>query len=509
MFRIHYVLDCAAEIRNMKKLNIFGDIYVKGMAYTSLKHTIYIRRQFSKAMSETWNLLLVKTPQFKFNQNYLKQFKYHTFFMRTIICSSRLSNEKNNLEKIERESLLEHSEFADITKHLYKHPGVGHNILLIQPRGRGPQRESISACERKLDEAVALVKTLPDWNVVEKYVIRATNLKSKLIFGKGNLENLKNITRSNPSISAVFIGIDIMTALQNSELEKYFQMQVFDRYQIILQIFHDHAHTKEAKLQLALAEIPYLRVKLSGYSYTRNTSYFSGIEHVGGDGETYMEMRRRLLNEREIKLKKALEKVKNQRELLRRSDRRNSLPVVAIVGYTNCGKTTLIKSLTDDERLLPEDKLFATLDVTFHAGMLPSNQKVLYIDTVGFISDVPTALIQSFRSTLEEITLADVVVHVRDISHPDTEAQKETVLKTLAELDLPSKLLDSVIEVQNKVDLIERFDTMDSNALLVSAVHGTGLPDLLEVLEQKLFENTGHSVVLVRVPNGGDAYRNV
>ncbi|KFM59909.1 putative GTP-binding protein 6, partial [Stegodyphus mimosarum] len=297
-----------------------------------------------------------------------------------------------------------------------------------------------------------------------------------------------------------------MTALQNSELEKYFQMQVFDRYQIILQIFHDHAHTREAKLQLALAEIPYLRVKLSGYSFTRNTSYFSGIEHVGGDGETYMEMRRRLLHEREIKLKKALEKVKNQRDLLRRSDRRNSLPVVAVVGYTNCGKTTLIKSLTNDERLLPEDKLFATLDVTLHAGMLPSNQKVLYIDTVGFISDVPTALIQSFRSTLEEITLADIVVHVRDISHPDAEAQKETVLKTLTELDLPSKLLDSVVEVQNKVDLVERFDTVDSNALLVSALNGTGLPDLLEILEQKLFENTGHSVILLRVPNGGDEY---
>ncbi|GBN80149.1 Putative GTP-binding protein 6, partial [Araneus ventricosus] len=170
-------------------------------------------------------------------------------------------------------------------------------------------------------------------------------------------------------------------------------------------------------------------------------------------------------------------------------------------------KTTLIKSLTNDGRLQPEDKLFATLDVTLHPGFLPSKQKVLFIDTVGFISDVPTALIQSFRSTLEEINIADLVIHIRDISHPDTEAQKETVLRTLQELNLPIKLLESIVEVRNKIDLLQdKKPNEDTDAVNISATEGTGLPTLLETVEQKLFENTGHEVTLIRVPNGGQEY---
>ncbi|XP_015918190.1 putative GTP-binding protein 6 isoform X2 [Parasteatoda tepidariorum] len=341
----------------------------------------------------------------------------------------------------------------------------------------------------------------------KSHIIPVTSLKSSLLFGKGNLEKIKMIIRRNPAITAVFIGIDVLTAVQNAKLEDYFKVQVFDRYQIILQIFHEHAHTKEAKLQLALAEIPYLRIKLAIHEHTRFSTVFFGMNHVGGEGETFMEMRRRLLNERELKLKKALEKIKNQREFIRKSESRNALPIAAVVGYTNCGKTTLIKSLTNDTRLQPEDKLFATLDVTLHPGLLPSNQKILFIDTVGFISNVPTTLIQSFRSTLEEIALADIVIHVRDISHPDTEAQKETVLKTLEELNLPEKLMNSIIEVRNKIDLIDDPNLhQDSDALYISATDGTGLPKLLESLEQNLFENTEFDVQLLRVPNGGKEY---
>ncbi|KAF8778375.1 putative GTP-binding protein 6 like protein [Argiope bruennichi] len=246
-------------------------------------------------------------------------------------------------------------------------------------------------------------------------------------------------------------------------------------YQIILQIFHNHAHTNEAKLQLALAEIPYLRVKLSSFAHTFDSSLFPDIERVGGDGETFMEVRRRILNDREVKIKKQLEKIKTQREFLRRSETRNALPIIAVVGYTNCGKTTLIKSLTNDSRLQPEDKLFATLD--------------------------------SFRSTLEEINIADLVIHIRDISHPDTEAQKETVLKTLQELNLPKKLLESIVEVRNKIDLLQdNIPSEDTDAVHISATEGAGLPTLLETVEQRLFENTGHEVTLIRVPNGGQEY---
>ncbi|GFW24258.1 putative GTP-binding protein 6 [Trichonephila clavipes] len=340
-----------------------------------------------------------------------------------------------------------------------------------------------------------------------KFVMPVAHIDSSLLFGKGNLKTLKETLQNNPSITSIFIAMDILTALQNTELEKYFKVRVFDRYQIILQIFHDHAHTNEAKLQLSLAEIPYLRIKLASYSHTFDARMFQEIHQVGGDGETFMQTRRWILNNRELKLKKELEKIKAQREFLRKSENRKSFPVVAVVGYTNCGKTTLIKSLTDDNRLQPEDKLFATLDVTLHPGLLPSNQKVLFIDTVGFISDVPTQLIQSFRSTLEEINIADLVIHVRDISHPDTEDQKDTVLKTLQELNLPPKLLESILEVRNKIDLLKDPENVkECDAVQISATEGTGLSDLLDAIEEKLFQNTGHLVSLIRIPNGGPEY---
>ncbi|GFT91808.1 putative GTP-binding protein 6 [Nephila pilipes] len=436
-------------------------------------------------------------------------------FHRTLAHQSPILNfcdkTKNNSNKVILGNNVEtrnNDNFENIAKGIYIHPGLGHKVLVIQPRAKyGPRSENKYRSELKLEEAISLINTLSDWTVVKKLVMPVAHMKSSLLFGKGNLEKLREILQSNPSITSIFIGIDILTALQNTELEKYFKVQVFDRYQIILQIFHAHAHTSEAKLQLSLAEIPYLRIKLASYSHTFDASTFTGIHHVGGDGETFMQIRRQILNNRELKLKKELEKIRAQREFLRKSEHRNSFPIIAVVGYTNCGKTTLIKSFTDDNRLQPENKLFATLDVTLHSGLLPSNQKVLFIDTVGFISDVPIELIQSFRSTLEEINIADLVIHVRDISHPDTEAQKETVLKTLQELNLPTKLLESIVEVRNKIDLLKDKKNMkECDAIHISATEGTGLSDLLDAIEEKVFQNTGHLISLIRIPNGGPEY---
>ncbi|GFQ77024.1 putative GTP-binding protein 6 [Trichonephila clavata] len=439
------------------------------------------------------------------NQSYLLKYrdKYKNFriFHRTLTHQTAIlhfcDKTKNNNDN-----------FESITKNLYAHPGIGHRVLVIQPRIKyGPGSEKKTRSEIKLEEAVSLINTLSDWTVVKKFVMPVAHIDSSLLFGKGNLVTLKEILQNNPSITSIFIAIDILTALQNTELEKYFKVRVFDRYQIILQIFHNHAHTNEAKLQLSLAEIPYLRIKLASYSHTFDARTFQEIHHVGGDGETFIQTRRWILNNRELKLKKELEKIKAQREFLRKSENRSSFPVVAVVGYTNCGKTTLIKSLTDDSRLQPKNKLFATLDVTLHPGLLPSNQKVLFVDTVGFISDVPTQLIQSFRSTLEEINIADLVIHVRDISHPDTEAQKETVLKTLQELNLPPKLLESILEVRNKIDLLKDPENVkECDTVQISATEGTGLSDLLDAIEEKLFQNTGHLVSLLRIPNGGPEY---
>lgn len=444
----------------------------------------------------------------KSKQYYENQFKNNQVTLKNFTTFSSINKDKKNSINGEEEFVFD-DPYTTFTNRLFRHPGIFHNVLVIQPRNKSKTKwEMNEECERKLAEAVALIDTLRQWRVVEQHVIGSPYLASKLMFGSGNLDKIKEMIQKNVNISAVFIGVDIMTALQNSSLEEYFGLPVFDRYQIILQIFHDHAHTKEAKLQLALAEIPYIRVKLAGFSHTWDSTNFSGIHHVGGDGETFMEKRRRLLQDRELKIKKALEKVKYQREILRNTERRTKLPLIAVVGYTNCGKTTLIKALTNDERLLPENKLFATLDVTLHVGRLPSTQQVLFIDTVGFISNVPTALIQSFKSTLEEITLADLVVHVRDISHPDAENQKDTVLKTLEELDLPDKLLNSILEVRNKVDLLDSPPSdCDSESLYISATEGDGLIQLQELMEEKLLQNTDRSVTLIRAPNGGEEHR--
>lgn len=419
----------------------------------------------------------------------------------------------NNLKTIaEIESCLNDPVYQNMVKKMYQRPLMGHNLLLIQPRIKfGPKGEAKSSAELKLSEAVALVETLPDWKVVEKCIISvSSSLKRKLIFGEGNLELIKSVLQKRPDITGIFFGVDQLAAIQSAYLEEYFNVQIFDRYHTVLQIFHAHAHTKEAKLQIALAEIPYLRVKLCEYSHTFNPDIFScvsDVTHLGGCGDQVpIEYRREILDERELKIKKELGKLKKQRNLLRQNNRRKSYPIIAVVGYTNCGKTTLIKALTNDGRLKPEDKLFATLDVTFHGGFLPSSQKVLYIDTVGFISDVPVALVEAFKATLEDVVLADIIVHVRDISNPHSEAQKAVVLETLRSLHLPDSLMESIIEVGNKVDLLDESKVNSEEFIPISATEGTNLQKLSEAIEEGILENTDHCIKVLRIPNGGDEY---
>ncbi|XP_023221811.1 uncharacterized protein LOC111623459 [Centruroides sculpturatus] len=294
-------------------------------------------------------------------------------------------------------------------------PLFGHKVFVIQPRIKwGPKKKWNTTSELQLAEAVTLAETIPDWIVVEKIILNCINLDKKFLFGSGNLKKLKEITYRNPTVSAIFISTYMLTVLQRKSLEKEFQLPIYDRYTVVLHIFQDHARTKQAKLQIALAEIPYL-------SLTTMVKYIS--------------------------------------------------------------KTSLIKALTGDVKLEPKDQLFATLDVTTHAGRLFSLQKILYVDTIGFISDIPTTLIESFAATLEDMVLSDVIVHVRDISHPDQIAQKDNVLNTLENLNLPSSLLDSIIEVGNKVDLLK------SN---VSKVHSEALlNDVL--LDQEPFESSSRS----------------
>ncbi|XP_069693094.1 putative GTP-binding protein 6 isoform X2 [Periplaneta americana] len=278
---------------------------------------------------------------------------------------------------------------------------------------------------------------------------------------------------------------------------------------MVIQIFKEHAVSKEAKLQVAMAEIPYLRMRIKGMHEGAPDHSGSNVAAIGGPGETYIEVRKRILNTREMKLKGLLEKVRNQRALLRNKRQKLECPVVAVVGYTNAGKTSLIKALTGEISLQPKNHLFATLDVTAHSGVLPSRLKVLYVDTVGFISDIPINLIESFVATLEDAMLADVIVHVCDVSHPDCKAQIETVTKTLGQLNLSQNLLDNILVVGNKLDLLpDKVGNKDLNCnLFVSAVTNEGLDDLVIKLDEVILKATGRCCVRMRVPSGGEESR--
>jgi GTP-binding protein HflX len=266
-----------------------------------------------------------------------------------------------------------------------------------------------------------------------------------------------------------------------------------------LNIFKDHARTKEAKLQIALAEIPYIRNNLRSFENSGHSRQKNSFQHIGGLGETWIETRKQLLIERETKLKKQLEKIKLNRDILRLNRVRKKIPIIAVVGYTNSGKTSLIKALTNDEKLIPKDQLFATLDVTVHSGRLPSNLTVLYTDTIGFISQIPTTLIHSFKATLSDICVADLIIHISDISHPNCELQEETVNKTLDDIEVPLKLKNSIIEVANKIDLVEDQNILNNcNKLLISSTKRIGLNELMNRIEKCLLINTGRLSKVLR-----------
>lgn len=386
-------------------------------------------------------------------------------------------------------------------------PTVGHNLFIVHPRvKKGPCYRRTTTDELQLAEAVALTETLPGWKVPVKMLLNTENENRKLVFGRGNLDKIKDTVRSNADITALFFNVKMLTGVQHAALVEHFGLPIYDRYTMVLNIFREHAHTKEAKLQIALAEVPYYRSRI-WYLHKASGQREGATGHtVRGSGETYYARCQRLLSERELNLRRRLEDLKSHRELLRHKRTKLELPVIAVVGYTNAGKTSLIKALTEDEGLIPRNQLFATLDVTVHAGRLPSTQTALFVDTVGFISNIPTTLVASFMSTLEDALLADVIVHVQDLSHPDRIAQRENVLETLHQIRVPSKLLDGMIEVGNKIDLLPAIPEVDYAMHPVSARKGTGIGELRSTIENQLVINTGRETVRFRVQTGGPQY---
>jgi GTP-binding protein HflX len=377
--------------------------------------------------------------------------------------------------------------------------------VVIHPdlrRGVRPRRSPAA----RLEEAVGLALAI-DLRVVHSEVLRISRPRPSTLLGKGALEALGRLIAAENATLCVIDGV--LSPIQQRNLERAWNCKVIDRTGLILEIFGARARTKEGSLQVELAALSYQRSRLVR-SWTHLERQRGGFGFLGGPGESQLEIDRRLTSERIARIKQDLEQVKRTRQLHRKARRRVPYPVVALVGYTNAGKSTLFNRLT--RAAVPaQDLLFATLDPTMRKVRIASGAEVILSDTVGFISDLPTDLVAAFRATLEEVAEADMIVHVRDIAHPDSEAQCRDVERVLSELGLEDRLAGGMIEVLNKIDLLDR-ESRDvlaartarhADQVLVSAVTGEGLEDLLALLAQRMAE--GKNVVELSVPHDDGA----
>jgi GTPase len=340
-----------------------------------------------------------------------------------------------------------------------------------------------------LEEAVGLAQAIR-LDVVGAEFARISRPVPSSLFGRGAVERLGE-TISKNEVGVVVVD-SALSPVQQRNLERSWQTKVIDRSGLILEIFGERARTHEGRLQVELAALSYQRSRLVR-SWTHLERQRGGFGFLGGPGESQLEIDRRLIDERIAKIKRELDNVKRTRGLHREARRRVPYPVVALVGYTNAGKSTLFNRLTRAS-VAAGDMLFATLDPTMRCLGLPSGRTAILSDTVGFISNLPTHLVAAFRATLEEVTEADIVVHVRDSHHPDSEAQRHDVIAVLRDLRVGEPFADAMIEVMNKVDLLEPADRAclknqalrNSHTVALSAITGEGCEDLLALIDRHL-----------------------
>lgn len=355
----------------------------------------------------------------------------------------------------------------------------GARALVVYPEL--PGRASVGP-ESRLAEAEGLALAI-GLNVVRKKHYRVRSPRAVTLLGGGQVEEIAEMGRE---LEADLLIVDAsLTAIQQRNLEERTGLKTIDRTGLILEIFGERAATAEGRLQVELAHLDYQAGRLVR-SWTHLERQRGGFGFLGGPGETQIEADRRMIRDRMARLRRELEEVKRTRSLHRARRKRAPWPVIALVGYTNAGKSTLFNKLTR-ATVLAEDMLFATLDPTMRQIALPGVEKAILSDTVGFVSDLPTQLIAAFRATLEEVISADIVVHVRDISHPETDSQRDDVLQILRDLgvidDADAGNQPRMVELWNKMDLLEgdRLDELtgisrrDDTVLMISAETGEGV----------------------------------
>jgi GTP-binding protein HflX len=371
---------------------------------------------------------------------------------------------------------------------------------VIEPhlRGRVPRSTDAHASvalrspEARLDEAVGLARAI-DLSVVSSGIVPLSDIRPATFIGKGKVEEIAGLVKTDDA--GIVVMDCALSPVQQRNLEKAWGAKVVDRTGLILEIFGRRARTREGALQVELAHLTYQKSRLVR-TWTHLERQRGGFGFLGGPGETQIESDRRMIEERIARIEAELEKVKRTRKLHRDSRKRVPYPIVALVGYTNAGKSTLFNRMSRAS-VLSADMLFATLDPTLRAVELPQGLRIILSDTVGFISDLPTMLVAAFRATLEEVIEADLILHVRDVSHADAEAQSLDVEQVLKQLGIAPHDGPRLVEVWNKIDRLDRDAGIslrnraerkpaERHPVLVSALSGEGMDRLATEIEARL-----------------------